>query len=175
VQQTERSRRCALSPSNELVDFGCQHRTVSIVWTTQTSRAQDSTAIYLPGCISLWNPSKHPRRFSLGDPYLSLFVLLFFVFHTKNHATYFQSKKLHLNYYIERSSFHCASYLRVNWFRCEPALEEAASVDGAGGIGASSWEAPKDTSSSLLEELSATIRERRAVVFVLRIYTIVYE
>jgi len=34
--------------------------------------------------------------------------------------------------------------------RCEPALEEAASVDGAGGAGVSQEEAPKDTSSSLL-------------------------
>jgi len=60
-------------------------------------------------------------------------------------------------------------------FHCEPALEEAASVDGTGGIGASSWEAPKDTSSSLLEELAATIHEQPALVLVLRIYTIVYE
>jgi len=55
---------------------------------------------------------------------------------------------------------------------CEPALEEATSVDGVTGVGA-----PKDTSSSLLEELAVTIREqpRPALVFVLRIYTIVYE
>jgi len=59
--------------------------------------------------------------------------------------------------------------------RCKPALEEAASVDIAGGVGAAFWEAPKDTSSSLLEELAATLRERPALVFVLRIYTIVYE
>jgi len=56
--------------------------------------------------------------------------------------------------------------------RCETALEEVASVDGAG---ASSWQVPKDMSSSLLEELAATIRERQAVHFVLRIYTILYE
>ena len=44
VQQTERSRQCALSPSHKLDDSGCQHRTVSVVWTAQTSRAQDSAA-----------------------------------------------------------------------------------------------------------------------------------
>jgi len=82
--------------------------------------------------------------------------------------------------YIERSFFHCASYLRVNSFhyegtsplRCETALEEAASGDGAG---VSSWLAPKDISSSLLEELAATIRKWRVVDFVLRIYIILYE
>jgi len=37
------------------------------------------------------------------------------------------------------------------------------------------WSAPKDMSSSLLEELATTIYERRAVDFVLRIYTILYE
>jgi len=51
-------------------------------------------------------------------------------------------------------------------------LEEAVSVDGAG---ASSWLASKDMSSSLLEELAGTQCERRAVDFVLRIYTILYE
>jgi len=56
--------------------------------------------------------------------------------------------------------------------RCETALEEAASVDGAS---ASQGEALKDMSSSLLEELAAIIRERRAVDFVLCIYTILYE
>jgi len=64
-------------------------------------------------------------------------------------------------------SFHYDSYLWVNWFRCEgmpplhcePTLEEVASVDSTGGVGAFSWEAPKDTPSSLLEELAATIRE----------------
>jgi hypothetical protein len=82
--------------------------------------------------------------------------------------------------YIERSSFHCASYLWVNWLRCEgtplmhceTVLEEVASV---GGACASSWLAPKDMSSSLLEELAATLCERQTVDFVLRIYTILYE
>ena len=68
----------------------------------------------------------------------------------------------------------------MNWFRCEgtlplrceTVLEEAALV---GGEGASSWLAPKDISSSLLKELAATICERRAIDFVLRIYTILYE
>jgi hypothetical protein len=94
VQQTKRSRRCALSPSHELADSGCQDRTVSVVWIAQTSRAQDSAAIYLPGCTSVWNPSKPPRRSSLGDHYLSWCFLPFFVLHTKNHATYFHSEKL---------------------------------------------------------------------------------
>ena len=44
--------------------------------------------------------------------------------------------------------------------RCEPGLEEVASVDNTCGVGASQEEAPKDISSSLLEELAATIRER---------------
>jgi len=55
------------------------------------------------------------------------------------------------------------------------ALEEAASVDDAGGVGASSWEAPKKISSSLLDELAATVRERPALDFILRIYTILYK
>jgi hypothetical protein len=40
----------------------------------------------------------------------------------------------------------------MNWPRCETALEEAASQVGAD---ASSWSAPKNKSSSLLEEPSA--------------------
>jgi hypothetical protein len=51
-------------------------------------------------------------------------------------------------------------------------LEEAASVDDAC---VSSWLAPKYMSSSLLEELVATLCERRAVDFILRIYIILYE
>jgi hypothetical protein len=94
VQQTEQSRRCVLSLSHELANSGCQHQTVSVVWTAQTSHAQDSMAIYLPGCISIWNPSKPPHRSSLENPYLSRFFLFFFVLHTKNHATYFHSEKL---------------------------------------------------------------------------------
>jgi len=90
----ERSRQCALSPSHELADSGCQHRTVSVVWTAKTSCAQDSAAIYLPGCISVWNPSKPQHRSSLGNPYLSRFFLSFFVLHTKNHATYFTQSKI---------------------------------------------------------------------------------
>jgi len=78
------------------------------------------------------------------------------------------------------ASFQCTSYLRVNWFRCErtlplryeTALEKAASRVGAGD---SSWSAPNDMSSSLLEELAVTICERRAVDFILRIYIILYE
>jgi hypothetical protein len=78
--------------------------------------------------------------------------------------------------YIEMSSFPYASYLRENWPRYEgtpplrrgTALEEAASwVDAS----AFSWSTPNDTSSSLLEELATIIYSRRAVDFVLRIYT----
>jgi hypothetical protein len=77
--------------------------------------------------------------------------------------------------YIERSSFQYASYLRVNWPRCEGtppmrcgiAMEKEASQVGEG---ASSWSAPKDKSSSLLEELVATICSRH-VDFILRFYT----
>jgi len=78
VQQTEWSRQCALSPHHELADFDCQHQTMSVVWTTQMSRAQDSVAIYLLGCISVWNPSKLQHRFSLGNPYPSRFFFAFF-------------------------------------------------------------------------------------------------
>jgi len=79
--------------------------------------------------------------------------------------------------YIERSSFQCASYLRVNGPRCDGIpplrcgiiLEEAASwVD----TGASSWSAPNDMLSSLLqEELAAIMCSQRAVDFPLCIYT----
>jgi hypothetical protein len=88
VQQIERSRQCALSSRHELADSGCQHRTVSFVWTAQTSRAQDSAAIYLPGCISVWNPSKPQHRTSLGNPYPSWFFLPFFC------ASYKKSRNL---------------------------------------------------------------------------------
>ena len=56
--------------------------------------------------------------------------------------------------------------------RCETALEEAASQIGAP---ASLWSAPKDTSSSLLEELAATVCWRHAVDFILRTYKNLYE
>ena len=87
VQQTEWSSQCTLSPSHELADSGCQHQIVSVVWTTQTSRAQDSAAIYLPRCISVWNPSKPQHPSSLGTPYPSLFLFPFFGLCTKIHAT----------------------------------------------------------------------------------------
>jgi hypothetical protein len=82
--------------------------------------------------------------------------------------------------YIERSSFHYAWYLQVDWprcegtplLRCETALEEAASHGGADTF---SWSAPKEMSSSLLEELGVTVCWRRAVDFIRRIYTNVYE
>jgi hypothetical protein len=88
----ERSRQCALSPRHELTDSGCQHRTVSIVWTAQTSRAQDSAAIYLPECITVWNPSKPQHRSSLGNPYpLRVFFAFFCASYQKSrnllHAT----------------------------------------------------------------------------------------
>jgi len=90
-------------------------------------------------------------------------------------------KKLKLKQtYIERSSFYCTWYLRVNWPRCkgtpllhcETAVEEEASH---GGANASSWSAPKEMSSLLLEELCATVCWRRPVDFIRRIYTNVYE
>ena len=82
--------------------------------------------------------------------------------------------------YIERSFFHCAWYLRVNWphcegtplMRCETVLEEAASQVGADP---SPWSTSKDTSSSLLEELVVTVCWWRAIDFILRIYTNLYE
>ena len=106
VQQTERSHRCALSSSHEWADSGCQHRTVSVVWTAQTSRAQDSAAIYPPGCISVWNPSKLQHRSSLGTPYPSQFFLPFFGLRTKNHATYLTQSKItyrNINFFVKTS------------------------------------------------------------------------
>jgi hypothetical protein len=88
VQQTEWSRQCALSPHHELANSGCQHRTVSVVWTAQTSRAQNSVAIYLPGCIQVWNLSKPQHRSSLGNPYPLRFFLPFFC------ASYQKSRNL---------------------------------------------------------------------------------
>jgi hypothetical protein len=102
MQQTERSCHCALSPSHELADSDCQHRIVSVVWTAQTSRAQDSAAIYLPGCILVWNPSKPQHCSNLGNPYLSRVFLSFFVLHTKNHAT---------KNYISKHKFLSKKYL----------------------------------------------------------------
>ena len=66
-------------------------------------------------------------------------------------------------------------YIKHKKQRCESAVEEAASVDGVGGVGASSWEAPKEISSSVLNELVATVRERPALVFIMRIYPILYK
>jgi hypothetical protein len=88
VQQTERSRQCALSPHHELADSGCQHRTMSVVWNAQTSSAQDSAAIYLPGCISVWNLSKPQHRSNLRNPYPSWFFFSFFC------ASYQKSRNL---------------------------------------------------------------------------------
>jgi len=114
-----RSCRCALSPSHELADSGCQHRTVSVVWTAQTSCAQDSAAINLPGCISVWNPFKQQHSSSLGNPYLSRFFLPFFVFHTKNHATYFTQQKItfrNINFCLKKILYYFRCYLVVAWF-----------------------------------------------------------
>jgi hypothetical protein len=94
------ARRCVLSAKHEFAGFGCQHRTVSVVWTAQMSRAQYIAAKYLPGCVAVWNPSKPPCRSSHGDLYLSRFVWPFFVIHTKNHATYFHSDKLDFKSYM---------------------------------------------------------------------------
>jgi len=119
VQQTKWSRQCALSPSHELADSGCQHRTTSVVWTAQTSRAQDRAAIYLPGCISVWNPSKPQHRSSLENPYLSRFFLPFFVLHTKNHATYFTQPKItfwNINFFLKKILYCFRCYLVAAWF-----------------------------------------------------------
>jgi hypothetical protein len=119
MQQTERSSQCALSPSHELANSGCQHRTMSVVWTAQTSRAQDSAAIYLPGCISVWNPSKPQHRSSLGNPYPSRFFLPFFVLHIKNHATYFTQPKItfqNINFCLIKILYCFLSYLVAAWF-----------------------------------------------------------
>jgi len=45
-----------------------------------------------PGCMAVWNSSKMSRHSSLGDHYLSCTYLPFFVFHFKNHTTYFHSE-----------------------------------------------------------------------------------
>ena len=66
-------------------------------------------------------------------------------------------------------------YIKHQKQRWEPTVEEATSVDGAGGVGASSWEAPKEISSSVLNELVATVREWPALVFIMRIYPILYK
>jgi len=119
VQQMQRSRQCELSPRHELADFGCQHRTVSVVWTAQTSRAQDSAAIYLPGCISVWNPSKSQHRSSRGNPYPSRFFLPFSVLHTKNHATCFTQPKItyrNINFCLKKILYCFRSYLVATWF-----------------------------------------------------------
>ena len=92
VHQTKRSRQCAWSPNHKFVGSGCWHRTVSIVWTAQTSHAQYIEVIHPPGCMAVWNSSKLSRHSSLGDHYLSCTYLPFFVFHFKNHTTYFHSE-----------------------------------------------------------------------------------
>jgi len=115
----EWSRQCALSPCHELADSGCQHRTMSVMWTAQTLRAQDSVAIYLSGFISVWNPSKPQHRSSLGNPYPSRFFLPFFVLHTKNHATYFTQPKItfrNINYCLKKILYCFRSYLVAAWF-----------------------------------------------------------
>ena len=80
--------------------------------------------------------------------------------------------------YIERSSFQCVSYLRVNGSHCKgppplycgTALEEEASwFDSC----ASSWSVPNNTllSSLLLEELATIMCFRHAIDFSLCNYT----
>jgi len=94
VQQMKQSCRCAWSSNHEFVGSGCRHRTVSVVWTAQTSCAQYIAAMYPPGCMAVWNPSKPPHHSSLVDRYLSRIFWPCFVLHIKNHATYFHSDKL---------------------------------------------------------------------------------
>jgi len=118
VQQTKQSRRCALSPSHELANFVCQHRTMSVVWTAQTSRAQDSAAIYLSGCISVWNPSKPPRRSSLGEPYVSRFFLLFLWFIPKitQPTSIARNYKLKHKFFSKKILYCVLCYLIAAWF-----------------------------------------------------------
>ena len=58
VQQTEQSCQCAWSPNHEFAGSGCWHRTKSVLWTAQTSRAEYIAAIYPLRCMAVWNPSK---------------------------------------------------------------------------------------------------------------------
>jgi len=101
VQQTKRSHRYVLSANHEFAGSGCQHRTVSVVWTAQTSRAQYIMAKYLSGCVAVWNPSKPPRRFSLGDLYLSYFFFLFLCFIQK----IMQPNSIVTNYILKHNFF----------------------------------------------------------------------
>jgi hypothetical protein len=90
-----------------------------VTWTAQTSRAQDSAAIYLPGCISVWNPSKPQHHSSLGNPYPLRVFLPFFVLHTKNHATYFMQPKItfrNINFCLKKILYCFRSYLVAAWF-----------------------------------------------------------
>jgi hypothetical protein len=89
-----RSRRCVWSPNHEFVGSGYRHRTVSVVRTAQTSRAQYIASIYLPRWMAVWIPVKPSPLPSLLNHYLSHIFLLFFLCHTKNHATYFHGNKL---------------------------------------------------------------------------------
>jgi len=118
VQQMEQSRQCALSPSHELADSGCQHRTVSVVWTAQMSRAQDSAAIYLPGCISVWNPSKPQHHSSLGNPYLSRFFGLFLCFIPKITQPTSRNQKLQFetSIFLKQILYCFLCYLVAAWF-----------------------------------------------------------
>ena len=118
MQQTERSRQCTLSPSHELADSGCQDRTVSVVWTAQTSRAQYSVAIYLPGCISVWNPFKPQHCSSLGNPYLSIFFALFCASYQKSRNLLHTTKNYisKHNFCLKKILYCFQCYLVAAWF-----------------------------------------------------------
>jgi hypothetical protein len=56
---------------------------------------------------------------SLGNPYPSRVFLPFFVFHTKNHATYFTQPKITfriINFCLKKILYCFRSYLVATWF-----------------------------------------------------------
>ena len=103
-----RSRWYARWPNHEFVDFGCRHRTMSVVWTAQTSRAGYIAAIYPLRCRAAWNPSKPPRHSSFVHRYLWRIFWFFSVLHTKNQETYFHQwilYELMTNYLLKHNFF----------------------------------------------------------------------
>ena len=121
-----RSRWYARWPNHEFVDFGCRHRTMSVTWTAQTSRAGYIAAIYPLGCKTAWNPSKPPRHSSFVHRYLWHIFWPFSVLHTKNQETYFHQWILYElmtnyllkhNFFLKKKISYCfLSYLVAAWF-----------------------------------------------------------
>jgi hypothetical protein len=75
-------------------------------------------AIYLSGCISVWNPSKPPRRSSLRDPYLSLFFLPFLWFIPKitQPTSIARNYILKHNFFSKKILYCFRYYLVAAWF-----------------------------------------------------------